>query len=52
MVILWIILGIILLLAGLADCNLLFLSGPPLCFIALLLSIKNGAFGAPHGSWL
>ncbi|HEY9047462.1 MAG TPA: DUF456 domain-containing protein [Ohtaekwangia sp.] len=35
--VLWVILGIILLLGGLAGCILPFLPGPPLCFIALLL---------------
>lgn len=34
---LWLIVGIILMLAGLAGCILPFLPGPPLCFIALLL---------------
>ena len=34
---LWLILGILLMLAGLAGCILPFLPGPPLCFIALLL---------------
>jgi uncharacterized protein YqgC (DUF456 family) len=35
--ILWIVLGIILMLAGLAGCVLPFLPGPPLCFIGILL---------------
>lgn len=35
--ILWIVLGIIFMLAGLAGCVLPFLPGPPLCFIAILL---------------
>ena len=35
--ILWLILGIVLMLAGLAGCILPFLPGPPLCYAALLL---------------
>lgn len=41
MVTVWIILGIILLLAGIAGCVLPFLPGPPLCFISLLLQQLN-----------
>ena len=41
MVTLWIILGIILLLVGIAGCVLPFLPGPPLCFLALLLQQFN-----------
>jgi hypothetical protein len=33
----WIALGVILMLAGLAGCALPFLPGPPLCYLALLL---------------
>lgn len=35
--VLWIVLGIILMLVGLAGCILPFLPGPPLCYAALLL---------------
>ena len=35
--VLWIVLGIIVMLVGLAGCILPFLPGPPLCFIALML---------------
>ena len=35
--VLWLILGVILMLVGLAGCILPFLPGPPLCFAALLL---------------
>jgi uncharacterized protein YqgC (DUF456 family) len=35
--VLWVILGIILMLAGLVGCVLPFLPGPPLCFAALLI---------------
>jgi uncharacterized protein YqgC (DUF456 family) len=34
---LWIMIGIILILVGLAGCVLPFLPGPPLCFIALIV---------------
>jgi uncharacterized protein len=34
---LWFILGVVIMLVGLAGCILPFLPGPPLCFIALLL---------------
>src|SRR5688572_15065087 len=34
---LWIILGVLLMLTGLAGCVLPFLPGPPLCFAALLI---------------
>jgi uncharacterized protein YqgC (DUF456 family) len=33
----WLVLGVILMLAGLAGCILPFLPGPPLCFAALLI---------------
>lgn len=35
--VLWVVLGIILMLVGLAGCILPFLPGPPLCYLALLL---------------
>lgn len=35
--VLWIVLGIILMLTGLAGCILPFLPGPPLCYAALLI---------------
>jgi uncharacterized protein YqgC (DUF456 family) len=35
--VIWITLGIVLMLAGLAGCILPFLPGPPLCFVALLI---------------
>ena len=35
--VLWIVLGIILMLVGLAGCILPFLPGPPLCYLALLI---------------
>jgi uncharacterized protein len=35
--ILWLILGIVLMLAGIAGCLLPILPGPPLCFVALLV---------------
>jgi uncharacterized protein YqgC (DUF456 family) len=35
--VLWLVLGSILMLAGIAGCILPFLPGPPLCFLALLL---------------
>jgi len=41
MVTLWIIVGVILFLAGIAGCILPFLPGPPLCFLALLLQQLN-----------
>ncbi|MEP6734712.1 MAG: DUF456 domain-containing protein [Chryseolinea sp.] len=41
MVTVWIILGLILLLAGIAGCVLPFLPGPPLCFVSLLLQQIN-----------
>lgn len=41
MVTLWIVVGIILLLAGIAGCILPFLPGPPLCFLALLVQQFN-----------
>ncbi len=34
---LWLILGVILMLVGLAGCILPFLPGPPLCYLALLI---------------
>ena len=43
MVTIWIILGIILLLVGVAGCFLPFLPGPPLCFLALLIQQFNSA---------
>jgi uncharacterized protein YqgC (DUF456 family) len=33
----WIVIGVVLMLAGLAGCVLPFLPGPPLCFIALIV---------------
>jgi uncharacterized protein YqgC (DUF456 family) len=40
--VIWITLGIVLMLAGLAGCILPFLPGPPLCFVALLIQqMKN-----------
>jgi uncharacterized protein YqgC (DUF456 family) len=40
--VIWITLGIVLMLAGLAGCVLPFLPGPPLCFVALLIQqMKN-----------
>lgn len=33
----WLVLGIVLMLVGLAGCILPFLPGPPLCFVALLV---------------
>jgi uncharacterized protein YqgC (DUF456 family) len=41
MVTVWIIVGIILLLAGIVGCILPFLPGPPLCFLALLAQQFN-----------
>jgi len=41
MVTLWIIVGIVLLLAGIVGCVLPFLPGPPLCFLALLVQQFN-----------
>ena len=41
MVTVWIIVGIILLLAGIVGCVLPFLPGPPLCFLALLVQQFN-----------
>jgi len=41
MVTVWIILGIVLLLAGIIGCVLPFLPGPPLCFLALLVQQFN-----------
>ncbi len=38
---LWIIVGIVLMLAGLAGCILPFLPGPPLCFLALWIQQLN-----------
>ncbi len=35
--VLWLVLGLLLMLIGLAGCILPFLPGPPLCYIALLL---------------
>lgn len=35
--VLWLVLGVILMLAGLAGCILPFLPGPPLCYLALLI---------------
>jgi|SRR5690606_37876174 uncharacterized protein YqgC (DUF456 family) len=35
--ILWIVLGVLLMLVGLAGCILPFLPGPPLCYLALLI---------------
>ncbi|MEX2232370.1 MAG: DUF456 domain-containing protein [Cyclobacteriaceae bacterium] len=35
--VLWLVFGVILMLAGLAGCILPFLPGPPLCYIALLI---------------
>lgn len=35
--VLWIVLGIILMVVGLAGCILPFLPGPPLCYLALLI---------------
>jgi uncharacterized protein YqgC (DUF456 family) len=35
--VLWLVLGTLLMLAGLAGCILPFLPGPPLCYIALLI---------------
>lgn len=35
--VLWLVLGVILMLVGLAGCILPFLPGPPLCFLALLI---------------
>jgi uncharacterized protein YqgC (DUF456 family) len=35
--VLWLVLGIILMLVGLAGCILPFLPGPPICFLALLV---------------
>lgn len=34
---LWLVLGVILMLVGIAGCILPFLPGPPLCFLALLI---------------
>lgn len=33
----WLVLGVVLMLAGLAGCIVPFLPGPPLCFLALLI---------------
>src|SRR6478736_7901332 len=41
MVTLWIVVGIILMLAGIVGCVLPFLPGPPLCFLALLVQQFN-----------
>lgn len=41
MVTIWIVVGIILVLAGIVGCVLPFLPGPPLCFIALLVQQFN-----------
>lgn len=42
--VLWIILGVILMVAGIAGCILPFLPGPPLCYLALLLQqVKEDA---------
>ena len=35
--VLWIVLGVLLMLVGLAGCILPFLPGPPLCFLALII---------------
>ena len=35
--VLWLVLGVVLMLVGLAGCILPFLPGPPLCYIALLI---------------
>lgn len=35
--VLWLVMGVILMLVGLAGCILPFLPGPPLCFLALLI---------------
>lgn len=35
--VLWLVLGVILMLVGLAGCILPFLPGPPLCYVALLI---------------
>ena len=35
--VLWLVLGVILMLVGLAGCILPFLPGPPLCYLALLI---------------
>ena len=35
--VLWIVLGVLLMLAGLAGCILPFIPGPPLCYLALLI---------------
>jgi uncharacterized protein YqgC (DUF456 family) len=43
MVTLWLVVGIILLLAGIVGCILPFLPGPPLCFLALLVQQFNSA---------
>lgn len=41
MVTLWIVVGIVLLIAGIVGCVLPFLPGPPLCFLALLVQQFN-----------
>lgn len=41
MVTLWIVVGIILLIAGIVGCILPFLPGPPLCFLGLLVQQFN-----------
>jgi uncharacterized protein YqgC (DUF456 family) len=41
MVTLWVVVGIILMLAGIVGCVLPFLPGPPLCFLALLVQQFN-----------
>ena len=35
--VLWVVLGVLLMIAGLAGCILPFLPGPPLCYLALLI---------------
>lgn len=40
--VLWLVLGIILMLVGLAGCVLPFLPGPPLCFLGLLVQQLQG----------
>lgn len=53
MVVLWIIVGLILLLAGIAGCVLPFLPGPPLCFLALLIQQFNArAAFTPKFLWI
>lgn len=41
--VLWLVLGVILMLVGLAGCILPFLPGPPLCYLALLIQQLQSA---------